>query len=207
MKPSQIICKNLTLGYGSKTVVENLNFNVNAGDYVFVTGDNGAGKTTFVKAVLGVVNPVCGEIINTFGKIGYLPQASNIKSDFPASVAEVVLSGVCKRGFRPFYTESEKKEAEKNMERLNIKRLSTTCFSKLSGGQKQRVLLARALCAGEEILLLDEPVSGLDKSSSEDMYKLISELNKKGLTIIMVSHDSEAAKKYATKILNIGSKK
>ena len=204
MKSPQIICKNLTLGYENKSLIENLDFEVNAGDYVFVTGENGTGKTTFIKTILKIVSPVSGTVTNTFGKIGYLPQSSNIKSDFPASVSEVVLSGIEKRGFRPFYTSEEKKIAEKNMERLHISGLKDSCFSKLSGGQKQRVLLARALCAGEEILLLDEPVSGLDATATDEMYKLIYELNKSGVTVIMISHDHKAAEKYATKILDVG---
>lgn len=208
----QISCKNLTLGYGTKSIVKNLNFTINSGDYLCIVGENGSGKTTLMKAILGLHKPTFGEVI--FSKdikptqIGYLPQQNSIQKDFPASVYEIVLSGFqsqCK--LRPFYTSSEKEKAHLNMEKLSITNIANKCYRELSGGQQQRVLLARALCATQTTLLLDEPVSGLDPKSTQDMYDIIEELNKvHGITIIMISHDIDAAMKYSSHILHIGKR-
>lgn len=201
--------KNLSLGYESQAIVENLNFQVNEGDYLCIVGENGSGKTTLMKTLLGLMEPMKGTIKEGDGlkkkEIGYLPQHTLIQKDFPASVREIVLSGCQGRsGFSPFYSKEDKKLAEENMERMGITNLADKCYRNLSGGQQQRVLLARALCATRRILLLDEPVSGLDPKVTREMYELISELNKEGVTIIMISHDVEAAVKYADHILNIG---
>ncbi|MBR3766865.1 MAG: ABC transporter ATP-binding protein [Clostridia bacterium] len=206
---AQLICSDVTLGYEGKTVTENLNFEVNAGDYLCIVGENGAGKSTLIKALLGLKNPMSGTI--TTGErlksteIGYLPQQTLIQKDFPASVKEIVLSGLLNKcGLRPFYTKEQKEFAKKQMERLNIAHLSSKCYRELSGGQQQRVLLARALCATGKMLLLDEPVAGLDPKVTKEMYELISSLNKEdGITVIMVSHDITAAVKYASHILHI----
>lgn len=205
---SLITVKNLTLGYDSRAIVSDLNFTVEAGDYLCIVGENGSGKTTLMKTLLGLKKPMAGEI--TFGEglrkneIGYLPQQTFIQRDFPASVREIVLSGCqSKMGLRPFYNSAEKELAKKNMERMDILDLAKRCYKELSGGQQQRVLIARALCATEKILLLDEPVSGLDPKVTDEMYSLISDLNKEGVTIIMISHDIKAAEKYASSILNM----
>lgn len=205
---SLITVKNLTLGYDSRAIVSDLNFTVEAGDYLCIVGENGSGKTTLMKTLLGLKKPMAGEI--TFGEglrkneIGYLPQQTFIQRDFPASVREIVLSGCqSKMGLRPFYNSAEKELAKKNMERMDILDLAKRCYKELSGGQQQRVLIARALCATEKILLLDEPVSGLDPKVTDEMYSLISDLNKEGVTIIMISHDIKAAEKYACSILNM----
>lgn len=205
---SLITVKNLTLGYDSRAIVSDLNFTVEAGDYLCIVGENGSGKTTLMKTLLGLNKPMAGEI--TFGEglrkneIGYLPQQTFIQRDFPASVREIVLSGCqSKMGLRPFYNSAEKELAKKNMERMDILDLAKRCYKELSGGQQQRVLIARALCATEKILLLDEPVSGLDPKVTDEMYSLISDLNKEGVTIIMISHDIKAAEKYASSILNM----
>ncbi len=200
---TQLICKNLTLGYDGKAVIENLSFSVNKGDYVYIIGENGSGKSTLMKSILNLISPQGGSIKRNCGKIGYLPQQINTISDFPASSYEIVLSGMLSGGFRPYYTKKEKALAEKNMQKLKINSLKKICFSELSGGQKQKVLLARALCAAEDVLLLDEPVAGLDPQASEDMYKIIYELNKSGITVLMVSHDIDAALKYSSHILDI----
>ena len=205
---SLITVKNLTLGYDSRAIVSDLNFTVEAGDYLCIVGENGSGKTTLMKTLLGLKKPMAGEI--TFGEglrkneIGYLPQQTFIQRDFPASVREIVLSGCqSKMGLRPFYNSAEKELAKKNMERMDIIDLAKRCYKELSGGQQQRVLIARALCATEKILLLDEPISGLDPKVTDEMYSLISDLNKEGVTIIMISHDIKAAEKYASSILNM----
>ncbi|MBR1737190.1 MAG: ABC transporter ATP-binding protein [Firmicutes bacterium] len=208
MKAEQIICKNAVLGYEKTPVTQNLNFSVCEGDYLCIVGENGSGKSTLVKTLLGLNPPICGKITMGGGVkptlIGYLPQQTVVQKDFPASVWEIVLSGcLSKSGLRPFYSKTEKETARKNIERLGIADLSDKCYRDLSGGQQQRVLLARALCAADKLLLLDEPVTGLDPVATADMYALIETLNKNGITIIMISHDTGAAVKYASHILHM----
>ena len=157
-----------------------------------------------------VGEPISGDIEYGDGltarQIGYLPQQTIVQKDFPASVWEIVLSGFQGRmGLRPFYTPVEKAEAKENMNRLGITELKNRCYRELSGGQQQRVLLARALCATKRILLLDEPVSGLDPSAQTQMYRMIRNLNKEGVTIIMISHDVHASLHFASHILHMGS--
>lgn len=199
-----IKCNDLDIGYDGKTVVSGLNFEINDGDYLCIVGENGSGKTTLMKTLLGLV-PLLGGSIQGLNKndIGYLPQISDIQKDFPATVEEVVLSGTKKL----FYRKKEKDLIRFNLERLNIANLSKCKFSELSGGQRQRVLLARALCASKKILLLDEPVSGLDPKATAMMYEIINKLNKEdGMTIIMISHDLNGSLKYASNVLNVGEK-
>ena len=208
---SFITVKNLEVGYEKKTITEPINFKVDRQDYLCIVGENGAGKSTLMKTLLGLIKPVSGEIEFSDGlkanEIGYLPQQTVVQRDFPASVREIVLSGCQARaGFRPFYNKEEKKLAEENMERMGITGLANSCYRNLSGGQQQRVLLARALCATRKVLLLDEPVSGLDPKVTADMYELINGLNREGITIIMISHDIAAAVRYATHIIHIGTK-
>lgn len=207
---AQLTCKNITLGYNSKIVLENLSFEVNKGDYLCILGDNGSGKSTLMKTILNLLTPLSGSITTGDGllpdEIGYLPQQTDVQKDFPASVWEIVLSGCQSRcGRRPFYNRAEKSLAKKTIEQLGITHLTKRSYRELSGGQQQRVLLARALCATQKMLLLDEPVTGLDPQATEEMYSLIKELNQKGITIIMISHDVDAALKYATHILNLGN--
>lgn len=203
-------CKDVTLGYENKVVAKNLNFKIDQGDYLCVVGENGTGKSTLIKTLLGLIKPLNGEVIaNVQGKnhkgVGYLPQQTQAQKDFPASVWEVVLSGVLNNDHRcPFYNKKDKAEAEKNMEKLNILDLKKRCYRELSGGQQQRVLLARALCATDSVLILDEPVTGLDLAASMEFYETIKDLNKKeNVTIIMVSHDIKNALNYATHILHL----
>ena len=204
----QIICRDLSLGYDGVSVCEHVNFWVNKGDYLCVVGDNGSGKSTLMKALLGLKAPDGGEIIKEgIEYIGYLPQQNELQRDFPATVREVVLSGrVAKLGKRLFYTREDKRAAVECMERLGIAELAKKSYGELSGGQQQRVLLARALCATGDMLLLDEPVSGLDPAATADMYNLISELNcKEKITVIMVTHDISAALKYASGVLHMSA--
>lgn len=204
-------CSNVTLGYEGSIVTEGINFSVNEGDYLYILGENGSGKSTLIKALLNLKSQMSGEIKTSGGlgrnEIGYLPQQTVVQRDFPASVKEIVRSGcVTRSGIRPFFSSSEKKLAADIMNRLDIQNLASRCYRELSGGQQQRVLLARALCAARKLLLLDEPVTGLDPKASNEMYELIADLNKNdGITIIMVSHDINAAVKYASHILHIGS--
>lgn len=204
----QITCKNLSLGYEGKTVTQNINFSVNRGDYLCIVGENGSGKSTLIKAILLLIKPLGGEIIESTSlknsKIGYLPQQTEIQKDFPASVKEVVLSGCSASKRSLFYNGAAKKTAKSAMERMGILDISDKSFRDLSGGQRQRVFLARALCATDEMLVLDEPVTGLDPGVTEEMYNLLMQLNNEDkTTIIMVSHDISAAIKYASHILHI----
>ncbi len=206
---AEITCRGLTLGYENITLVTDLNFEVNQGDYLCIVGENGSGKSTLMRTILFLQSPLAGEIQLGEGlkstEIGYLPQQTIVQRDFPASVKEIVLSGCQNRKrFRPFYAKEDKQLAMDNMVRLGIDNLSRRCYRELSGGQQQRVLLARALCATRRLLLLDEPVSGLDPRVTEEMYQLIKQLNDEGITIIMISHDIGAALKYASHILHIG---
>jgi zinc transport system ATP-binding protein len=204
----QLTCKDLTLGYEGRTVISGLSFSVNAGDYLCIVGENGCGKSTLVKTILKLKTPASGRIEKGDGlapdEIGYLPQQTAVQKDFPASVREVVRSGCLNRcGLRPFYSAAEKQLAEDNMEKLGIAGLAKRCYRELSGGQQQRVLLARALCAARKILLADEPAAGLDPVAGADMYALIRQLNRGGVTVIMISHDIAAAVKDASHILHI----
>lgn len=204
-----ITVNDLSLGYDSRLIVQNLSFSVDKGDYLCVVGENGSGKTTLMKTLLHLMEPAGGQVLTGDGlkanEIGYLPQQTFVQKDFPASVKEIVLSGCQGRcGLRPFYNREEKQLAKENMERIGITDLADRCYRDLSGGQQQRVLLARALCATRKVLLLDEPVAGLDPVVTSQMYELIAGLNKEGITIIMISHDILAAIKYASHILHIG---
>ena len=206
----QLQCENLSLGYEGRPVTQGVTFSVSQGDYLYIVGENGAGKSTLIKALLGLNPPLSGRISfpgdMKSTEIGYLPQHTPVQKDFPASVKEIVLSGyVGRMGLRPFFTKAEKEGAARQMQRLGITDLAKRCYRELSGGQKQRVLLARALCATEKMLLLDEPVAGLDPLVTKDMYALIEELNRQGVTILMVSHDIAAAVKYATHVLHLSS--
>lgn len=206
-----ITATDLSLGYESQVVVHDLNFSVSQGDYLCIVGENGSGKTTLMKTLLHLKDPISGKIETGDGlkknEIGYMPQQTAVQKDFPASVREIVLSGCQGRcGIRPFYSKEEKSLAEKNMNRMGILNLANRCYRELSGGQQQRVLLARALCATGKILLLDEPVAGLDPVVTSHMYDLIEGLNREGITIIMISHDISAALRYASHILHIGDR-
>ncbi len=206
---AQIICKDVCLGYDGVSVCEGLNFEVNAGDYLCVVGDNGSGKSTLIKTLLGIRAPLSGEIIRSdglrVGDIGYLPQQSEVQRDFPATVREVVAAGCAGAlGKRFFYSRAQKELVGQALRTMNISELSERAYSELSGGQMQRVLLSRALCAAKKIILLDEPVSGLDPASAAEMYGVISHLNSHGLSVIMVTHDISAATKYASCVLHMG---
>ncbi|MBE6770693.1 MAG: ABC transporter ATP-binding protein [Ruminococcaceae bacterium] len=198
----------VALGYEGKPIVTELNFSVNKGDYLCIVGENGSGKSTLMKTLLGQKHVISGKI--EFGEglkqteIGYLPQQTEVQRDFPASVKEIVLSGCLNGcGLKPFYSKSQKTAAFRNMEKLGIADLANKCYRELSGGQQQRVLLARALCATKKLIILDEPVAGLDPVVTQNLYKLIKEINNEGITVIMVSHDIDAAVEYASHILHI----
>jgi len=204
-----ITCRDASFAYDGKTVVEGLDFTVEQKDYLCIVGENGSGKTTLMKGLLGLMRPKSGTIEMGEGlkstQIGYLPQQSSAQKDFPTSVYEVVISGrLSSRGIRPFYSRLDREIAEKNMEILGISPIKKKSFKELSGGQQQRVLLARALCATEKVLLLDEPVSGLDPVVTTELYQTIESLrNEIGIAIIMISHDVRSGVEYATNILHL----
>ena len=207
---AQLTCQDLCVGYDGKSVLQDLSFQVFAGDYLCIVGENGSGKSTLMKTILGLQMPIRGRILTGDGlrknEVGYLPQQTVVQKDFPASVREIVLSGCQGRcGGRPFYNKEEKQLALDTMDKMQITQLARRCYRELSGGQQQRVLLARALCATQKMLLLDEPVSGLDPKVTAELYALIEKLNREdGITVIMISHDIAAAVKYASHILHIG---
>ncbi len=207
MKKTILSCDKLTASYDGLNVLTSLSFSLCEGDYLSILGENGSGKSTLVKCLLGIKQPDSGKITLGDGlkhtDIGYLPQHTDMKKGFPATVREVVISGCLgSRGLRPFYSSAEKKTAQNAMERLGIADLASRSCRELSGGQQQRMLLARALCAAKKLLLLDEPVTGLDPSASAEMYELIDELNKKdNMTIIMVSHDIAKTLDHSNRIL------
>lgn len=208
---SQIVCKNLALGYDGKLIADGLDFFVEKGDYLCIVGENGVGKSTLLKALLGLIQPLNGEIVLDkelkSGGTGYLPQQTEVQRDFPASVEEIVCSGFLKSCIRPFYSRQHKKLALEKMKKLGIEDLKKRSYRELSGGQQQRVLLARALCASDKILFLDEPAAGLDPVATGEMYSVIAELNyDMGITVVMVSHDIHSAVKYSKHILHVGNK-
>ena len=207
---SLLKCRQLTLGYGSKDLVHDLDYDINAGDYLCIVGRNGSGKTTFLRGIAGLLKPKSGVIELCDGlsrnQIGYLPQMTIVQKDFPASVEEIVLSAFQgKHRLLPFYRKAHRARAMECMALTRTESLAKSCFRELSGGQKQRVLLARALCAAERLLLLDEPVTGLDPESTETMYRIIEELHQKGMTVVMVTHDVDTALDDATRVLDFNT--
>ncbi|MDD3921076.1 MAG: metal ABC transporter ATP-binding protein [Eubacteriales bacterium] len=201
-----LTCRNVAFAYEGKVVASSIDLTLNEGDYLCIVGENGSGKSTLVKGMLGLMEPVHGKI--TYGdglkrnEIGYLPQKNPLQRDFPASVWEVVSSGFAAKSL--FLSSGQRKTAEENMRLMRIENIRKSSMMALSGGQQQRVLLARALCATRKLLLLDEPVAGLDPLATREMYELIDDLHQNhGVTIIMISHDVSAAARYATHILHL----
>ena len=203
-----IRCADAAFDYEGKIVLSGLNFEINAGDYLCIVGENGSGKSTLIKGLLKLKNPCRGNIcidgVKT-NETGYLPQQTEVQKDFPANVSEVVLSGRLNTGYiKMFYSKTDKEIAKQNMERLGIQDLKKRCYRDLSGGQQQRVLLARALCAADKLLILDEPAAGLDPIATQELYGMIENINKElKITVVMISHDICCAIKYAKTILHL----
>ena len=211
MEPNElIVCRDASLGYEGQSVLAHLDLTIRAGDYLCIVGDNGSGKSTLLRGLLGLLSPQSGEILRApelrQGAVGYLPQQTRAQRDFPATVYEVVLSGCLnQKGLRFFYTAAQKSAALMNMGKLGILELKDQSYRDLSGGQQQRVLLARALCAARSLLILDEPITGLDPAAAQDLYKTLSYLNRKeGMAVEMVTHDLRAALRSARTVLHIG---
>jgi len=202
---SLIEVKDLKIGYEGHIVLDKVNFNIEGGEFVVIVGSNGAGKTTLIKALLGLVKPINGSInFNGLKQefIGYMPQETKVDSNFPASVYEIVLSGTLNKTL--FYTKKEKKLALDNLKLLGIQNIKDKSFQELSGGQRQKVLLARSLCSTDKLLILDEPSNNLDRESKKDLYKIITELNKKhNITIIMITHDLDHGNLIGNKIISV----
>lgn len=199
---------NLSIGYENTVVLDNLSFEIEKGDYLAIIGENGAGKSTLLKTMLGLIPPIKGKVVfsNELKRteVGYLPQQTLAQRDFPASVYEVVLSGcLARNGLRPFYSKKDKELAKANIQKMGLEGFEKRCYRELSGGQQQRVLLARALCSSDKLLVLDEPVTGLDPKVTNQLYEEINNLNKEGITIIMISHDLSVLK-FANKVLHVG---
>lgn len=205
-----ITAQHLTLAYGENAVITRANFCINQGEFVCVVGANGSGKSTLIRAMLGLIKPRFGHII--YGDevdqstIGYLPQEAKIDQFFPATVREIVLSGALGRmGHRPFYSRSDRTDADRALSRLGLAKLAGRSFASLSGGQKQKVLLARALVATSKLLILDEPSNNLDHASRQEFYRILQDLHADGLTIIMITHDLDADDLIGDHVLSIMS--
>lgn len=199
--------KNLCFSYPTKKdTLKNINIAIKKGSFTCIVGENGSGKSTLLKCILGLNKGYTGEIIKQ-SQIGYLPQKSEIQTNFPATIEEVVLSGTISTNINSiFYKEENKKIAKNVMERLGIYDIRKKCFADLSGGQQQRVLIARALCATKDIIVLDEPTNGLDPSIAKQIYELLYKLKKEeNITILMVSHDIERALNYADTVIELMS--
>ncbi|MBR7063878.1 MAG: metal ABC transporter ATP-binding protein, partial [Treponema sp.] len=199
-------CENFCAGYEKKEVLTNISFSISNGDYLCIIGENGTGKTTLVESILGLQRNVSGKLEKNFSnnELGYISQQTNIQKDFPATVSEIVLSGFQGRTKFPFYRKAEKEQALLQMKRFGIESFAKKSFKELSGGQKQRVLLARAMCASKKVLVLDEPVTGLDSKITDELYSYIKQINNDGITIIMITHDFKSILD-ATHVLVIGN--
>lgn len=213
MEPHElIVCRDVSLGYEGQTVLSHLNLTIRDGDYLCIVGDNGSGKSTLLRGLLGLLAPQSGEILRApeleRGAVGYLPQQTRAQRDFPATVLEVALSGCLnQKGSRFFYTRAQKSQALMNLGKLGVLEWKDKSYRELSGGQQQRVLLARALCAAGRLLILDEPITGLDPAAAQDLYKTLSYLNtKEGMAIVMVTHDLGPALRSAQSVLHIGQR-
>lgn len=209
---AQLRCENISVGYEDGIVVSDVSFELNRGDYVCIVGENGAGKSSLLKGILGLARIQSGRIEYGDGisraDVGYLPQQKDYQKNFPATVKEVVMSGFLnKMGLRPYYNKAEKAKAMEILKDFGMADYVKASFGSLSGGQKQRVLLARALCATDKLLLLDEPTTGLDPVATEELYELLKRLNReKKTTILMVSHDLNKAVSDAGLILHVNKR-
>ena len=205
---AQLTCKNLTLGYDNRAIQEDLNFSIDAGDYLCIVGENGSGKSTLMKTLLHLQAPISGSIELGDGlkknEIGYLPQQTLVQRDFPASVREIVLSGCQSRcGWRPFYNKEEKMVAQRAMEKMMIQDLADQCYRELSGGQQQRVTIGRAIANNPKLLIADEPTGNLDPEKSLEIIDLLEKINQLGTTVLMVTHDIVLVEKFKKRTVTL----
>ena len=201
-----IMCEKLSLGYDQKQIIKNLNLDIKSGDYLSILGENGTGKSTLVQGILGLLKPLNGKVLYNGilqKEIGYLPQKKNLNKNFPATVFEIVLSGTLNQKVLPFYNKNDKKNVSDILNLFEIQDLRNKSYSDLSGGQQQKVLLARAFISTSKLLVLDEPTTALDFSSAQKLYKMLKNLNNKGVTVIMISHDVNEAIRYSSHILHL----
>ena len=184
--------KNLTTTYNGHVAIKDINFSIEKGEYVCLIGENGSGKSTLLKTIVGLNKKDSGEIIKNIDpdKISYLAQNNLVDLNFPATAKEIIMTGVQKHRTLPFYKKDDYKKFEDLCDLLGIRSLVNRQIGDLSGGQRQRIMLARALIREPELLILDEPCSGLDINITKDFYDTLIKLNKeKNLTIIMATHD------------------
>ena len=193
--------KNLTCNYGNNIVFNGINLSIKKGSLAGIVGPSGSGKTTLIKAILGVVRPIAGEVYvngkiiknNPPPDIGYIPQLETIEWNFPVTVEQVVMMGrYNKMGRFPWAGKEDRKKVQEALDRLGIREYTKHHINTLSGGEQQRVFLARALVSEPELLILDEPTSSVDLKTQHDILHFLLTLNKKGITIILITHDLNA---------------
>lgn len=202
---SLVTLDKIKLGYGSNIVINGLSFDIKNQDFICIVGPNGSGKTTLIRGILGLIPLKSGTIKFNLekNKIGYMPQETSVDPNFPASVLEIILSGSLNNRHL-FYNQTTKKAAKNTLKLLNISSLKDSSFSELSGGQRQKVLLARALMATKELLILDEPSNNLDQKSKRELYQIIKKLNQEQkIAIIMITHDLDHDNLIGDKILSL----
>jgi zinc transport system ATP-binding protein len=206
--------ENVTHTYENTTVLKNISFTVNKKDFLGIIGPNGSGKTTLLKIILGIIPPKKGTIklfkkelrhFREWKKIGYVPQnATNIEKNFPATVYEVVSMGLLSSKKIPkFITAEDEKKIKNALSIVKMEKFEKKRITELSGGQQQRVLIAKALSSEPEILVLDEPTTGIDPENQQAFYELLGKLNQQGLTILLVSHDIGRITRHVTKVASV----
>lgn len=209
---SVLSLRNINHSYEGKPALEHINLDIQPGAFIGLVGPNGGGKTTLVKIILNLLKPDSGEIM-LFGKpirqfqdwsrIGYVSQKSNaFNRGFPATVEEVVAMGLAaKTGYFRFLGKKHKQKIIEALKQVHMLEYAKQNIGDLSGGQQQRVFIARSLVADPDFLILDEPTVGVDSSNVKHFYRLLHELNEKGITLLLITHDTGTMTKYATDVV------